>query len=47
MKSLLKVKNVEKVFGKGVNTFKALDDNSFKVERSYHCRSFGYTLASF
>ena len=33
MESLLQVKNVEKVFGKGANTFKALEDISFTI---YH-----------
>jgi len=32
MESLLQVKNVEKVFGKGANTFKALEDISFTID---------------
>lgn len=32
MESLLQVKNVEKVFGKGTNTFKALKDISFTID---------------
>lgn len=32
MESLLQVKNVEKVFGKGTYTFKALEDISFAID---------------
>ncbi|MEK3905943.1 ABC transporter ATP-binding protein [Oceanobacillus sp. FSL W7-1309] len=32
MESLLQVKSVEKVFGKGANTFKALEDISFTID---------------
>ncbi len=32
MESLLQVKHVEKIFGKGANTFKALDNISFMIE---------------
>lgn len=32
MESLLQVKNVDKVFGKGTNTFKALEDISFTID---------------
>ncbi|WP_339226754.1 ATP-binding cassette domain-containing protein [Oceanobacillus sp. FSL K6-2867] len=32
MESLLQVKNVEKVFGKGTNTCKALEDISFTID---------------